>query len=119
MKSFKYHWKHINLIVLFQAITLIAFSQSKSATHIKTVSGQQIKTTVLNSRIQQLIDSIQIPGMSIAIINDAQVAYYKVYGVKEINTEIPVDTETIFEAASLSKPVFAYFMMIMVEKMPV
>lgn len=116
MKSFKNHWKQINLIILFQAITLIAFTQTKSITHIKTVSGQQLKTTVLDSRIQQLIDSIQIPGMSIAIINDAQVAYHKVYGVKEIHTEIPVDTETIFEAASLSKPVFAYFMMKMVEK---
>jgi len=116
MKSFKNDWKQINLIILFQALALITFAQVKSPTSIKTVSGQLLETTLLHSRIQQLVDSIQIPGLSIAIINDAQVAYHNVYGVKEINTGIPIDTETIFEAASLSKPVFAYFMMKMVEK---
>jgi len=43
------------------------------------------------------------PGVSIAVINNNQLAWTKAYGIKDANTNEPVTTNTIFEAASTSK----------------
>lgn len=49
-----------------------------------------------------------IPGVSLALIKDGKIAYHKTYGVKNSNTKEPVTKNTLFEAASVTKPVFAY-----------
>jgi len=49
-----------------------------------------------------------IPGVSLALIKDGKVAYHKTYGVKNSQTKEPVDEKTLFEAASITKPVFAF-----------
>jgi len=48
-----------------------------------------------------------IPGISMALIKDGRIAYYKTYGVKNTITGDKVDSNTLFEAASVTKPVFA------------
>ena len=49
-----------------------------------------------------------VPGLSVALIKNARVAWSQGFGVKSAATRDPVTAETIFEAASLSKPAFAY-----------
>ena len=46
----------------------------------------------------------QVPGVSIAVLQDGKIAWAKGYGVLEAGKPMPVDTETIFQAASISKP---------------
>jgi CubicO group peptidase (beta-lactamase class C family) len=52
-----------------------------------------------------------VPGVGICIIEDAKLAWKGVYGVRDRASGTPVDTDTMFEAASMSKPVFAYVVM--------
>lgn len=47
------------------------------------------------------------PAVSIAVINNGQVEWAKAYGVLEANGLQPVDTQTLFQAGSISKPVAA------------
>ena len=49
-----------------------------------------------------------VPGLSIAVIRDAAVVWTGAYGVTGGREARPVTVDTIFEAASLSKPVFGY-----------
>lgn len=49
-----------------------------------------------------------IPGVSLALIKDGKVVYHKTYGVKNTFTGEKVNDNTLFEAASVTKPVFAY-----------
>ncbi|WP_090379799.1 serine hydrolase [Dyadobacter sp. SG02] len=83
---------------------------------IKTVTGRELESGQLDQFIRQSMDSLQIPGLSIAIINDAQMVYHRTFGVKNIDTKMEIDSNTIFEAASLSKPLFSYFVMKQIEK---
>ena len=48
-----------------------------------------------------------IPGVSLALIKDGKMVYHKTYGVRNSMTKVPVDENTLFEAASITKPVFA------------
>jgi CubicO group peptidase (beta-lactamase class C family) len=48
-----------------------------------------------------------IPGASVAVVQDGRVEWARAYGVVDRDTKAPVNTETLFQAASLSKPVSA------------
>lgn len=49
-----------------------------------------------------------VPGLAIAILRDGKPAWSRGFGVKKAGENDPVTTDTMFGAASLSKPVFAY-----------
>lgn len=83
---------------------------------MKAVSGRPVEMKQLDAFIRQTMDSLGIPGVAIGIINDAKLVYHRTFGVANTETKEPVTHETIFEGASLSKPLFAYFVMKMVEK---
>lgn len=49
-----------------------------------------------------------VPGVSLAVIADGQVAWVKSYGVVDKKAKQPVTDSTLFQAGSISKPVAAY-----------
>ncbi len=57
----------------------------------------------LESYIKQGMKDWDIPGLSIVIVKDGQVVHMKGYGVKDIQTNAPVDENTLFMIASNTK----------------
>lgn len=57
-----------------------------------------------------------VPGLSLAVIEGGEIVHDGAYGVTNSETGAPVTRDTLFEAASLSKPLFAYFVLLQVEK---
>ena len=55
-----------------------------------------------------------VPGVSVAVINDGVVEWAKGYGVVEAGGSTAVTAETLFQAASISKPVAAMGMLALV-----
>jgi hypothetical protein len=60
------------------------------------------------SAVQQLVTDAHVPGLSMAVIGDRQATALIVVGVRNSLDRAAVDQQTIFAAASLSKPLFAY-----------
>jgi CubicO group peptidase (beta-lactamase class C family) len=58
----------------------------------------------------------KVPGVSVVVINDGKIEWAKGYGVTEAGGSTPVTTETMFQAASISKPVAATGALALVEK---
>ena len=61
----------------------------------------------LETVVPQVMDKAVIPGASIAIVQHDTV-WQQQWGVMNANTQQPVTADTRFQAASLSKPVFAF-----------
>jgi CubicO group peptidase (beta-lactamase class C family) len=57
--------------------------------------------------IQELMQKFRIPGISVAVIKDFEIHWAKGYGIADVESGRPVDTGTMFQAASISKPVTA------------
>ena len=57
--------------------------------------------------VERILKQFNVPGVSIAIIKDFKVVWAKGYGVADVETGAPVTTDTMFQAASISKPVAA------------
>jgi CubicO group peptidase (beta-lactamase class C family) len=70
----------------------------------------------LDSIIPILMDSGDVTGMSIAITADTGLVWARGFGVRNQETREPVEANTVFEAASLSKPVFAYAVLQLVDQ---
>ncbi|MBZ5590117.1 MAG: serine hydrolase, partial [Acidobacteriia bacterium] len=64
----------------------------------------------------ELMKELHVPGVSIALVADLRVVWSRSYGVADVRTGEPVTRETRFEACSMSKPVFAYLVMKLVEE---
>lgn len=99
---------------LVMCITTI-FVHAQNET-IETTDGNSVQKAKLTSEIMKIMEAETIPAISIAVINDNKMVYHQALGVGNIETKTPVDKQSIFEAASLSKPIFAYFVMKMVER---
>ncbi|WEA01635.1 serine hydrolase domain-containing protein [Mucilaginibacter sp. SJ] len=80
------------------------------------VNGRVIKINELNKKIEGIIDSASIPGLSFAVIDHNEVVFYHTYGFKQIE-KLPrgtirhkgkVNKRSLFEACSLSKSFFVF-----------
>ena len=70
----------------------------------------------IEQQTPKLMREYHVPGVSIAIVKDAQLRWRRGFGVEDGESDKPVTPDTIFEAASMSKPIFAYAVMKLVER---
>jgi CubicO group peptidase (beta-lactamase class C family) len=68
------------------------------------------------TELPRLIKTVEIPGASMAVIRDGKVDWVGAAGVIAPGSTIPVRTDTVFRAASLTKPVFAYIVFRLVDR---
>ena len=67
------------------------------------IKGETPKTFNINDRLKEL----EIPGLSIAFVNDDKVEWARAYGMADVGENRPMTTETMLLAGSISKPVAA------------
>jgi len=70
----------------------------------------------LEQKITGLMAEAHVPGLTIAVITEGEIAWSGTFGVRSTATKEPVDENTMFEAASLSKPVTAYIILRLVDQ---
>lgn len=69
----------------------------------------------IDAQIQKAMRDTGAKGLAIAVIDKGQVAYVQAYGVRNEKDE-PLQTDTIMYGASLTKTVFAYTVMQLVDQ---
>jgi CubicO group peptidase (beta-lactamase class C family) len=98
-------------ISLFLVCSQVIFGQSPAQTRIERVEKGLLPSVLIKGdpawTIQERMKHYKVPGVSIAVINDFKIEWAKAYGVKDTETNEPVNTETLFQAGSISKPVAA------------
>ena len=110
--------KHLFRQTFFLLVLVLCFSLAVSPLYaqFRTLSGKTLTKANLDSFINRQIDSLQMPGISFALINDGKIVYHRASGIANVASGRAVDSNTIFEAASTSKTVFAFFCMQLVDK---
>lgn len=71
---------------------------------------------LLTGSIPGMMDRSSIPGLQMAVIKHNQILWSSSFGLKNNDTQTSVNDQSIFQAASLSKPVFAYAVLKLVEE---
>jgi CubicO group peptidase (beta-lactamase class C family) len=57
--------------------------------------------------VPELMAKYQVPAVSVALIRDFKIEWAKAWGVKDVKTGAAATVDTLFQAASISKPVAA------------
>ena len=68
------------------------------------------------AELPRIMQAFAVPGIGIAVVEAGAVVWSRGFGMANAATAAPVDARTVFESASLSKPVFAYLVMQLVEQ---
>jgi CubicO group peptidase (beta-lactamase class C family) len=99
------------ILLLALVFSQVASGQSSVQPRIERIEKGLLPRVLIKGdpgwTIQERMKFYKVPGVSIAVINDFKVEWARGYGVKDIETNEPVTTETLFQAASISKPVTA------------
>ncbi len=84
--------------------------------HITRLDGSKIGTEEIDQIIIKLMDTANVQGLSIGILNNNKIKFVKSFGYKNKKERELLDTSTVLYAASFSKPVFAFLTLKLVQE---
>ena len=116
-----------NLIFILLSLTvLIASCKQKEADKdvalIDKIENSLLPTVIIEGdsletyNIYERMEYYKVPGVSIAFINEGEIKWAKGYGYLTTDSIISVNENTLFQAASISKPVAAIAALYLVEQ---
>ena len=70
----------------------------------------------LEAEVPRLMQEEHVPGLSMVLIRENRIVWKGCFGVRIAGKPAKVDHDTAFEAASMSKPLFSYAVLKLVEK---
>jgi CubicO group peptidase (beta-lactamase class C family) len=97
-------------VLPFLAVFIAAFCLSVASIAQTTQNGVAIDTEV-----SKIMTRTQAKGMAVAVIDHGKVGYAHAYGVRNAKGD-PLTTDTVMYGASLTKTVFAYTVMQLVDR---
>src|SRR3954447_6243940 len=99
--------KSRSIVGVLASLLMLASQFSAAAPEQSHVTSEQVTRDVqeLEKLAQQKIQENAVPGLAIAVVFQDEVVYAKGFGVRDVNTKAPIDADTVFQLASLSKPI--------------
>jgi CubicO group peptidase (beta-lactamase class C family) len=115
--------KHVFLlaIIIIFSVSVSSFGQDIE-TEISIIENGllpavQVKgEAVAKYSLAERMDYYHVPGVSVAIVKDGNIRWAKGYGIANNESETKVDSNTIFQAGSISKPIAALAALMLVEE---
>lgn len=105
--------KLFKCLPILLCICTFTYGQEKQVIRLdgSNISGEQIDKTV-----KRLMDTANVQGLDLAILNNKKTVFIKSYGYKNKPKNELLDTATVMYGASFSKAVFAYLTMKLVQE---
>ena len=93
-----------------EAVTSLSEAgQSPAAASAVPIPSGQIDKAIqaLDGIVQDALGKSGVPGLAIAVVHQDKLVYAKGFGVRQTGTDLRVDENTVFQLASVSKPLGA------------
>jgi CubicO group peptidase (beta-lactamase class C family) len=105
--------KFIQTVLLLGFLFNLACSQ---VTYVKKINGEIIDNNEVNNIVTALMDSANVTGLCLAILNENELVYLKTFGHKNKEKNELLDENSIILGASFSKVVFTYVVMQLIQE---
>lgn len=80
------------------------------------VMAQPMNSTSIDSLVEKVMKSFDVPGIAVGIVKDGKVIHAKGYGVRSLQSKLPTTEHTLFGIASNSKAFTAAALGILVDR---
>lgn len=111
---------HVNVVATFAQVKTDPNTEVSVDARIKRIEQGLLPAVLIKGdpswSIAERMKFYKAPGLTIAVIKDFKVDWARAYGVKDIESNEPVTTDTLFQAGSISKSVNAMVAMKKVEQ---
>ena len=99
--------KSRSIVLVLASLLILAAPFCVAAPQQPHVTSEQVTHAVqeVEKLAQKQIDKNALPGLAIAVVFQDKVVYSKGFGVRDVKTKAPVDADTVFQLASVSKPI--------------
>ena len=84
-------------------------------TILRSIDGGRISVADFEQRVAEIMDRATVSGLGCVILNDGRIVYDQTFGFRDMETGELLDQRSVFNAASFSKPVFAYLVVLLAE----
>ncbi len=101
------HLMKLNLINILLCSALLAAAQTGPAVP---------ELAPLDRTISNILTKYQIPGVAVSIAKDGRLVYTRGFGVADVVTKEPVQPDSLFRIASVSKPITAMAVLKLIEE---
>lgn len=98
----------IRSVVLASTLSLNLLTPFRASAQEKSrVTSEQVTHAIqeLEKLAQKQIQENALPGLAIAVVFQDKTVYAKGFGVRDTGTKVPIDADTVFQLASLSKSI--------------
>jgi CubicO group peptidase (beta-lactamase class C family) len=103
-----------SVLVATLLFVMVALVGSPLAAGDQPQASQSVQS-VLDAALPPLMERARVPGVAMAVVEAGDVAWVRGYGWAGAQIRQPVTAHTLFQAASISKPVSAWVVMKLVE----
>jgi CubicO group peptidase (beta-lactamase class C family) len=83
---------------------------------IHRFDGTPVTADDISRQARRMMAEANVRGLAMAVIDDGQVAFVQSWGHRNVAANLPLQTDTIMYGASLTKLVFAYLVMQLVDE---
>lgn len=71
--------------------------------NVQSVLAQPLTTGEIDQLVEKTLHTFLVPGIAVGIVKDGKLLHAKGYGVRSLQSKLPVDANTLFGIASNSK----------------
>ncbi len=102
-----------HMLYFFFSVLLVA--GTGHAQFVKRLDGSLLKADSIDALVNRLLPAAKVNGVCIAVLNDNKPLYEKTFGYSNAQEKTLLDTATVMYAASLSKAVFSFIVLQLVQ----
>ena len=103
--------KKVTVALLLSLAVITGFGQI-----IQRIDGTTISVDSLQAKIEWLMRTARVSGACISVFNNNHAVFTKAFGLADVPNKTPLTASTVLYGASLSKAVFAYVVMQLVQE---
>ena len=101
--------------VLLLALCTACAAQNTQAGSIHRLDGWTISNEEADSFAKKTLEAAHVTGAEVAVLNNGHLVWSAGYGLRRKNPDLAMDPDTSIWAASITKSVFATYVMLLVE----
>jgi CubicO group peptidase (beta-lactamase class C family) len=91
-------------------------SADRAPAALRRLDGSRISIAEADAFARKTLADARVTGAQLAVVQDGEVAWSAAYGLRSVKPNLPMDTGTTTWAASITKAVFATYIMKLVEQ---
>lgn len=106
----------LSFFPLVACCVLTAQTSQSSHSSIRRVDGTRVPVLEAEAMARRTLAENHVTGAQIALLNDGKVVWTAAFGLRDREHDLPMNPETTTWAASITKSVFAVYVMTLVER---